>query len=737
MNTRVLSIWLLSTATCLLAEPCYAQDAQGSGSDGQAIVVTALKRDTSVLETPATVTVMSGTALAQHNLTEAADLNNVIPGLVVTKGLGSLPGVYFRGLGSNSSVFNLEPSVPIYQDGEYFGHQRDYVTPLYDVDHVELIKGNESTILGKNVSLGAISVVDKRPSDHFDYDLTIDHSAGIDGNKAEGGFTIPVSQDLSIRLAGIAQKNHGYIDNIYLGRSEPITEDLSGRVLIAYRPTDSFDVLFIYQHDRHRVEGNYFQVLADPTGAVGRWISGSGVAFPVPLGTPDYTASAQRALAGTSAGVEPFDNSDANKANLILNKDFNGVKLTFQSTYKQYNNPRAIDLDFSPANLLNAVDRERDQAETEELRLSTDNISRLNIIAGVFYYHDTWQFNRVLTGEPNTVGFAVTGLTNAYTRVNSQSISAYTSATYAITDKLKLDAGLRFTHERKGGEMVRTSTGVLAGAYKPIPDTILHPIIENPLDYNVGLRYQLLSNLMLYGDYGRASKSGSFQEFPTNLAAARFTSETVKSGEIGAKGSFPGGSAELALFHTVVDGLQTNYTSVVGTPPVTVIFVGNADVLSKGAEFNLSYNPLKALSLSANVVYADAKFTKNFQPPVLAGDQLTRAPKWSGRVGADYKIPFYNGTELFTGASLAFQSKSLLQLYRVAPTSPYTAANRIVDAHIGIRGENDKWEISLLGTNLTDKRVVSFVSPLSGATGAFYGSYNQPRVVTIQLTLKH
>ncbi len=743
VRNQGLSILLLSTAMCLVAEtghaqtaPTTTQTASSAPTDEQAIVVTALKRDTGVLQTPATVAVMSGAALKLHNINEANDLNEVIPGLVVTKGLGSLPGVYFRGLGSNSSVFNLEPSVPIYQDGEYFGHQRDYLTPLYDVDHMEFIQGNESTILGKNVSLGAISVVDKRPSDHFDYDLTVSHSAGIDGNRAEGGITVPLSPDWSVRLAGIAQKNDGYIRNTFTNHSEPVTEDESGRLMVSYHPSDTFDALLSYQHDRHRVEGNYFQVLADPKGTVAGWLAKEGGTTPVPLGTPDYAQSAQLGLGGTTAGIEPFDNSDANKVNLILNKDLDGMKLTFQSTYKNYGNPRALDLDFTPANLLNAVDRENDEAETEELRISTDKISRLNLIAGIFYYHDTWQFYRTLTGQANTVGFAVTGVTDAFTQVNSASFSAYSSATYSITDKLKLEAGLRFSHEHKTAFLNRTSTGVLAGAYQPIDNGVPQPINESPLDYNVGLSYQPLTHLMLYGSYGRASKSGSFQEFPTDLAAARFTAETAKSAEIGAKGSFVGGYVELALFDTKVDGLQTNYTSTVGTPPVTVIYVGNGDVLSKGVEFNASYAPVRALTLGANIVYDDAYFTKNFQPPVLAGDQLTRAPKWSGRISADYKVPIADGRELFAGASMAFQSKTLLLLYRTATTAPYTATNQIVDGRIGVRGRDDKWELSLLGTNLTDKRVVTFVSPLSGATGAYYGNFNQPRVVTIQLTLK-
>ena len=156
--------------------PAPAQEASGpdvadDGGANQAasadIVVTALKQGQTSLQAPATISVLEPQALAAKNIVAGNQLNGVVPGLTMSVGVGGLPGTSFRGLGSNSAVFNVEPSVAEYIDGVYMPHVRDYVAPLYDVDHIEFIKGTQSTLLGKNTSLGAISIVNKRPGKQF------------------------------------------------------------------------------------------------------------------------------------------------------------------------------------------------------------------------------------------------------------------------------------------------------------------------------------------------------------------------------------------------------------------------------------------------------------------------------------------------------------------------------------------------------------------------------------------
>jgi outer membrane receptor protein involved in Fe transport len=177
-------VWSLAVA---LVAPAHAQTGNASpapsarpvANDGSKsaeaatgeIVVTALKRSETSLQTAATVTIISSDALAQKNVSSVSQLSAVVPGLTVATAVAGLPGVSFRGVGSNSAVFNLEPSVAVYQDGVYYGHSRDLITPLYDVEQLEMIKGTQSTLLGKNTSLGAISIVTRRPGKDIGYDI--------------------------------------------------------------------------------------------------------------------------------------------------------------------------------------------------------------------------------------------------------------------------------------------------------------------------------------------------------------------------------------------------------------------------------------------------------------------------------------------------------------------------------------------------------------------------------------
>lgn len=750
--------WLLGSAAAspVLAQsappvpageaPAPAAEASGptvedNGSANQPgntdIVVTALKQGQTSLQAPATITVLEPQALGAKNIVAAAQLNGVVPGLTMSVGVGGLPGTSFRGLGSNSAVFNVEPSVAEYIDGVYMPHVRDYVAPLYDVDHLEFIKGTQSTLLGKNTSLGAISIVNRRPGKSFGYELQVNHSFGIDGTRVQAAVNAPLADNLQVRAAFFASKQHGWIENIARDRDEPDQRDVSGRIGVAWQPTPELDVYVSYQRDWRRLSGQALEVVSDPTGTIAARAAAAGT--PYDTRARDLSASGSLGGGGTAGGPQPFDRQNTDRVNGIVDWHIGDLTLTSQTAYTTWVSPRLTDLDFTTANLFNIVDDERSKTFTQELRLASPSDGRLTWLAGLFYFYNRWTYGRVFGGAPsNTIGFPLVGLATSRTVLPTRAYSAFASGTFELFDGLKVDGGVRYTHEKKEGSFVRTTTGTLVGVFPSVPLTDYAAQTTEPVDFNVGLRWQPTRRVLLYGSYSKGSKSGGFQDAPTTVAGAPFSPETAYSAEIGAKLRVAQGYLTVALFDTRVEGFQTNYTVALGTPPISQTVVGNSDVRSRGVEANLSYEPAAGLTLGANVVYADAHFSDNFPASGaigFAGDRLTRAPLWSGNATIDYVGEVGGGYKVFGGLRGDYASKTLYQFVAAQPTAPFGAAHATLDARVGLRSP-EGWELAVLGTNITDRRYVDFATSITAGGGAYYGSFNRPRVVALQFTIR-
>jgi outer membrane receptor protein involved in Fe transport len=701
------------------------------------IVVTALKQGQTALQASATITVLEPEALAAKNIVAGNQLNAVVPGLTMSVGVGGLPGTSFRGLGSNSAVFSLEPSVAEYIDGAYMPHARDYVSPLYDLDHIEFIKGTQSTLLGKNTSLGAISIVNRRPGKTASYDAQLTRSFGVGGTRLQAAVNTPITDTLQVRAAVLASQEEGWVNNVYRGFNEPDQTNLSGRLSLAWQPTSTIDVFASYQHDYRKFRGQSLEVVSDPNGVIAARARAAGVPFDTQAIGVSATGSGPF---GTAPGTDPFDRQNTDRLNAIVDIRLGDHTLTSQTAYTTWKSPRLTDLDFTAANLFNLADDERSKTFTQELRLASPTDNRLTYLVGLFYYYNRWSYGRTFGGAPsNSVGFPLIGIAASQTELPTRAYSGFASATLEIVDGLKLDGGLRYTHEKKEGTFGRVTTGTLVGNFPTTPRTTYAPQVTQPLDFNAGLRYEPTNRILLYGSYSKGSKSGGFQDAPTTIAGAPFQPETAYSAEIGGKFRFTGGYLTIAGFHTRVEGFQTSYTTPVGNPPIVQTVVGNSNVRSQGVEANLSYEMVRGLTVGGSVVYADSVFTGPFPANASVareGDRLTRAPLWSGNATIDYVGDISDGLQLFAGARTDFASKRLYQFVVPQPLAPVGEAYATVDARIGVRASDRQWELAVVGNNIGDRRVVDFATAITLGGGAYYGSFNRPRVIALQLTVK-
>lgn len=747
MRAQRLTRWTTALlATCALAALC-AGEASAQTADGtlEEVIVTARKRAESLSEAPATIAVVGEDKLRAVAVTNANELNGVVPGLVMMAGVGGGPGVTFRGLGSNSALFSVESSVALFVDGVYTAHTRDYVAPIYDLERVEMVKGTQGTLLGKNTTLGAITMVTRRPGDDLGVSLETSYDFKTNTPRIEAAVDVPISDQLKARISGLFIDDGGYIRNPYSGQ-QPDTRDVSGRLGLVWTPSAEVDVTFIYQHDDHEQTGQSLEVVRDAV--VGLTLANRALATGQTNfeGRPDRRSESGSDAFGATvpAGRTPFDNQVTDRLNLIANWQVGGHTFTSQSAYVDWRVERLSDLDFLKANLFNLGDIEKNQQYSQEFRITSPSEGRLTYLGGVYYFYNDWTLDRRIYGfQPSALFGDITSFYNQKT----ETLSVFGQATYALTEQLNASVGLRYTHETKDATLFRPQgSGNLGGAFPAYPRSKLSNT-EEDVDGDIGLQYKFEPGRMVYVSASKGSKGGGFQSSPTTIAGAPYTGETAYTVEAGGKFVFDRASLDVAVFQTTVEDFQFSRTAVVGNPGVAQTVVTNLDVRSRGVEFNGSFRVAEGLRLSGGVVYADSVFTETVPPPPAApvavdGLRQPRAPKWSGNVDATFSRPLTDDLTLNILGSLEFMSKTYFQPNVGANLgAPLRDAFGKVNLRVAIENEAAGWELALLGKNLTDVTEPQFVTSVSGTgaggnTPAWYGIVNPPRSVVLQFRIR-
>jgi len=724
---------LISLSAPVLAQQAPQEQGESSRASSTDIVVTARKQNETVLDAPASITVLTSDNLAAKNITRANELSGIVPGLVQTNGNGSLPATTFRGLGTNSSVPSAEPSVAYFVDGVYYSHLRDYTSPVYDLSHVELIKGTQSTLLGKNTSVGAISLVTNRPTAFLEGSIQYTHSFEMNGNRLEGFLNVPVSDRLQVRASFFANDEQGMVYNQYRDRNEPDLSDLSARLAVAWQPSDTVDIVFRYQHDDRDQLGFQWELLQDPLGVVTGWAATYGQVLNT---VPDrVNNSGSDAVGVPIGGPEQFEKQNTDRVNAFAEIDLGDHVLTMQTAYHDWQAPRYTELDQIGAYLFGIEEDEFTKSFTQEVRISSVGGERLDYLAGLYYYWNKWGNNPRIGGpDSNTVGFPITGISDTMLRQKTKAYSAFASASYEVFDNFYVDVGGRYTHERKRGSMERDANGTIAIFSLPsLPFTMLEPLNNNSFDYSAGVRYEPSPDLLLYATYSRGSKSGGYQDSVAVPELAAYSPETAFTTEIGAKWTIDGGFLALALFNTKVADFQNNYTASIGG--VSRSLIGNTDIRSRGFEATGSYGLAPGLRVDGSLIYANGEYLNDFPGDgsvALKGQPLTRNPKWTGQIDLNYEGQLNDDVELFGSATFDFASDAVLQSLVTQAIAPKMEAHETLNAKLGLRFMNGV-EVAVIGTNLTDERYVTFATGISTTGGAYAGSVNRGRVIALQM----
>ncbi len=685
------------------------------------IIVTARKRAETAQHIPLSIGVVTAAALARTGSSSLLQLAAVSPGINVTRApTGNEIGITIRGLGSTPGVPSFDSSVSLFIDGVYAPRNREFAGSMFDIERIEVVRGTQAALLGKNTSLGAINLITKKPGDKFEADLRSSYEFNLHSKLLTGGADLPITDRLKIRLSGQSNDDGGWVRNILTDRKSIRTFDDALRGVLVWKPTDTLDITAVAQHDVNRNYGSPVEFLSsDGTPELLQALAG----YP---GTIDFQLDRRNAV-GTPDQSERLR---IDRYSVAANLALGDATLTSISGYSAYRDDNLSDTDFQAGTYSYRTVAERGKQVSQEVRLVSPADRPINYVVGALYLHNT--LDNVTTIAANYPigpfpGVDLRGTTQTNFAQTTDTISGFGQVTARVSDKLRLLGGIRYTHEKKDVDLSRVALvpGLISLlVYQPYsPFTLGHK--EGNVDYSGGFQYDVTRNFLAYASYGKGTKGAGFAQSATLLDQSAYDKEVARTIEAGVKIQDPGRRwlFNLSGFYTRVDGFQlVTFNGI-------QFIVGNTDLSSRGFELESSWTPVKGLRLFLNNTYADAKDRRTGAPIPLA-------PKWTGSGGFGYQTEMSGSLNFLLDGSIDYRSK---RYYQQDPTtSPVGKAFTTYNLSAAIASASQNWEMRLIGRNLTNANALAFAFPTPFLNpGNQNGISERPRTVALQLSLKY
>ncbi|MEM9750554.1 MAG: TonB-dependent receptor, partial [Pseudomonadota bacterium] len=686
------------------------------------ITVTARRREENLQDIPLSVSAFTADAIATLQADDLSGLQYAVPNFYFDEGDASNAVVYLRGVGQNDSLAFADSGVGVYVDDVFIARSQAAFLELFDVEAVEVLRGPQGTLYGRNTIGGAVKFISKKPTDEFEARL----EAGVgnfDFATVKGRVSGPIAEGvLRGKVAFAYSRRDGYNTNLFTGEDDGDQNSFSGRAGLYYEPTDTFQVDLTIDGRIERPD-----TARNPTLATG------GVGIPDPVNDP-FTLQAfgvpdDPFIVNVNAGGL----SDTEAYGVTLKATWNATDaITLESitSYRSFDFDLNLDTDGTPLPLLDVLVIQDQSQVTQELRATYDNDGRFVFTGGLFYFHDDdLTFSGVDNGSASLFGFPVTafGLATSSLADTDQITDSYAifgDATYDITDKLSFSAGLRYTYEEK--ESARRFENFFDPTFSVIQERpeflsgvgVPGVTIEGETDFDAftpkfSLSYQATDDILLYASASRGFKSGGFSgRANSEFGFEPFEPEFVWSYEGGVKSSWADGRliANLAYFYNDYTDIQV---TAFGADPVTGVFVdlftNAAAATIQGVEVELFANPTQALSLTGSVGFLDAEYDEfealvNGVPTDVSDRPLVNAPEWSASMGATYTAPMNNILTGVVHADLAYRSEFANEVTGspALTQESYWLAN----AFVAVKTDDGRWEARAGVRNIGDEEII-------------------------------
>jgi iron complex outermembrane receptor protein len=738
--------WIGTTMAAVLALPLSAAAKEGEAFEIEEIVVTAQKRTERLVDVPVAISVFSAESMEQTGVRELKEITGYMPNVQISSGNDFTSTVTIRGVGANSRNIGFDSRVGVYIDGVYVGQSPAINQELINLERVEVLRGPQGTLFGKNTVAGAINLITAKPDDELRGTVSVD-IGNYDYREIRGFANVPIGEKVSTSFSVSKTDREGYVSNIITGN------DLNERDVLAYRAQ-----LRARPNDRFEINASFDGLNSD-----GRILLGDPVTDMLGM-QPEQSAPE---LGVVAFSRDPNDARDVYGGSLDL-----AYELASGHTVKSITGYRTTDAvysnatDYSPVDIISIAYADKYDVLSQELQFISSTDKAFSYTAGLYYYHQDAKTNRdVILGNqfeeyfigplyasgaltpplpappalPNSVVRELLGfgppLSKVYNagEVTTKSYAAYFNGDWQLTDRWKLGFGARWSTEKKDVDWLLDgrNSGIFnigsTGADPLNPSPLINDRTDDFFAPAASLSYALTPSSNVYVRYASGYKSGGFNLDYINkdeLAANQgleFDKETVDSFEVGLKGNYFGGrlSMNLAAFIANYDDYQVNQFVDLGGGRTSIRINNAAKVETTGFEAEATFYATEELTLNASLGLLDATFDSfpagGSGGSDVSGHDLPMAPDLTYSLGAIWKhnVPALRST-LLMRADVTHISEVYSTEDNVT-TIPYNSAypgvitygkldaRTELGARIGLMSDSETWEIYAWGRNLTDE----------------------------------
>ncbi len=660
------------------AAPAHAQTTPATAADNNESVVTvsAQRRNEEIQKAPLAITAISSKEMDLKQIRRLDDLKLEVPNIVIEQNTGTSTGakIFMRGVGTDESLFTADPSVAIYIDDTYVARQTGAMFDMFDLQRVEVLRGPQGTLYGRNATGGAVRYITKTPSgeQRLEADTRIGNLGRIDANLSGGGR---IGDTVAASFGLMSKHRDGYLRDITNGSKVNDEQMVGARLGLAMSLTKDTSL---------RVSIDTLKQRSGPVYASGVIDAAGNAKFNRPINNADGNLSTIETNLNT--GINDLEQGGIS---VTSSTDMGGFEWRNIATYRRMHNELFIDLDGSRATSFHLYQNQTQNQKSYESQLVSSGKGPLSWTAGLFVFKEH-------NDQPTRQDiFATGGITTV--KQDTTATALYGQADYRFNSVVKATFGARSSRETKDFSLnaVRAN-GTLNFDFAAKNSW-------SRTDWKLGLDAQVSKDTLVYGSATTGFKSGGFNGRAGTAAAAALTlkPETVLTYELGLKTSFLNGAGRfnINVFQNDYKDLQLTAFNAAGVSVLT----NAASAVIKGVEIDTSAQLTKAWQVSMNLGTLDAKY-KDYTTANAAtfdGKQLKQAPKLQYGLSTSYRVAMGNGSMVF-GA----QMKHVGEHFQNLTNSPIikTDAYSIVDARAGYEAAGGKWSASLWGKNLANKR---------------------------------
>ena len=799
------SMTCLGAAQLLVAGTVLANDAADLATTAvtdtarlQEVVVTATRREESLQDVPVSVNAVSGAELQQNAVVRLQDLQ--LPSLTVQEtGIGN--NIFIRGIGSGINP-GFEQSAGTYVDGVYRGRGQQSRAPMLDVSRLEILRGPQTTLFGKNSVAGAINVTTARPTHDMEGYVNAAYDFDLGEQQYEAAVSGPLTDRVRGRVSGRWVDSDGFVKNLTLGRDEPHRKDRSLRGQLQVDVTDNLTATLKAETGSFDRSGRTLEVMNETPAATGPF---TGYTYSqILVGALGQPASVlNNTLDYQRSGNDDTSRNDSEEYVLTLDWLLGEHTLTSISAFSTYEFDEHCDCDFTGANIFNVALGEKFDQFSQEIRLASPVGNTIDYLVGGYFddtslkYRDSIQVNSTsvlvplinarLPGAGTMIGD--TGTPRVFEQ-DATSWSLFARLTWNASDDLRVNVGARYADEQKDASRDLTIAAIdgspLAGAPAVIAPIVYGSVFnvrahsldgersESHVMPSMSVQYDLTDDVMGYASYTEGFKSGGYDARSNNptsppatvctalgvpagcvpatgVGTFEFKEEKSQSYELGLKSRFANDTAEVNVAYFFTDFTNLQVSTFDGVLGFNVRNAGAAEV--QGVELDARWAVLDNLTLRGSVVWTDFEY-QNFigqcytgQAPDApdgincdyAGKTNQYVPELASNLALDFSMP--------VGAALRFGSTLELvysdDYYPQATLDPSTVQDAFakVNLRLSIGDAAGRWELAVLGRNLTDETVTANVTDMPLASRTFgapsYGAFVEPpRSVAVQGTVR-